>query len=184
MPLASLGKEDGEHAYAADLFWRLLKTGTYAETPGLVLMVPLPSPDARPKALTAGKATGRLTGGNLSLLAATVGTPYQVETRGRILFLEDTGEAGYRVDRMLSQLRLAGLLDGLSGVVLGSFDGTDPAELDDVARDYFGGKGYPVITGFPIGHVPRNAVLPYGVPAEIDAEAGTLRLLESPLDTR
>lgn len=82
---------------------------------------------------------------------------------------------------MLSQLRLAGLLDEPAGVVLGSFDGADADELDEVFRDYFAGRPYPVITGFPLGHIPHNAVLPYGVDAEIDAAAGTLRLLESPL---
>jgi len=182
MPLASLGKEDAEHRYANDLLWRLLTTGTYADGPD-ALTVPAPSPAETPKALAPGKAKGRLAGGNLSLVAATVGTPYQVETRGNILFLEDTHEAAYRVDRMLSQLRLAGLLDGLSGVVLGAFDGADEAELAAVFREAFADKGYPVLTGFPVGHVPANAVLPCGTLAEIDADAGTLRLLESPLAT-
>ncbi|AMV36535.1 LD-carboxypeptidase [Planctomyces sp. SH-PL62] len=183
MPLASLNREDGDRKYASDLLWRLLRTGTYADSPSpeAALTIPAPSPAQRPKALVPGKATGRLTGGNLSLVAATVGTPYQIETKGRILFLEDTHEAAYRVDRMLSQLRLAGLLDGLSGVVLGSFDGADEKELAAVFRDYFADRGFPVLAGFPVGHIPHNAALPYGVPAEIDADAATLRLLESPL---
>ncbi|WP_165073426.1 S66 peptidase family protein [Paludisphaera rhizosphaerae] len=180
MPMYSLAKSGEEHRYANDLFWRLLRTGKYSDDPAAALTVPLPSPSERPKALVSGKATGRLTGGNLTLLAATAGTPYQMETKGRILFIEDTHEEGYSVDRMLSQLRLAGLLDGLTGVVLGSFDGADEAELAQVFRDYFVGKGYPVVTGFPVGHLPPNAVLPYGVQAELDADAGTLRLLESP----
>jgi muramoyltetrapeptide carboxypeptidase len=181
MPLAALNKDDGERKYANDLLWRLLSTGQYADDPALALTVPSPSPSEKPRALAPGKATGRLTGGNLSLVAATVGTPYQIETKGRILFLEDTHEAAYRVDRMLSQMRLAGLLDGLAGVVLGAFDGADEAELAAVFRDYFADKGYPVLAGFHVGHIPHNAVLPCGIPAEIDADSGTLRLLESPL---
>ncbi|MDG3006786.1 S66 peptidase family protein [Paludisphaera mucosa] len=181
MPLASLENEDGEHKYASDLLWRLLRTGRYADDPAVALTIPVPEPTERPDVLTAGRATGRLTGGNLSLIAATVGTPYQIETKGRILFLEDTHEAAYRVDRMLSQLRLAGLLDGLAGVVLGTFDGADEDELKAVFHDYLADKGFPVLTEFPLGHIPHNAVLPCGVPAEIDTNAGTLRLLESPL---
>lgn len=181
MPLSNLKDESGDNKYASYLFWNMMRTGRYADDPGIALMIPAPSPVEVPAALAPGKATGRLTGGNLSLIAATVGTPYQVETKGRILFLEDTKEAPYRVDRMLAQLRLAGLLDGLAGVVLGSFDGADAAELDGVFRHYFADKGYPVVTGFPIGHIPHNAVIPYGVPAELDAAAGTLRLRESPL---
>ena len=180
MPLASLGKEEGEHKYASDLFWRLMRTGKYSDDPANALTIPLPSPAEKAKALAPGRATGRLIGGNLSLVAATVGTPYQVETKGRVLFLEDTHEAAYRVDRMLSQLRLAGLLEGLSGVILGSFDGADQSELAEVFREYLAGKGFPVLTGFPVGHLPQNAVLPCGVEAELDADAGTLRLLESP----
>lgn len=181
MPLSNLKDESGDGAYAAHLFWNLLRTGRYAEDRTIGLTVPAPSPAETPGALTRGRTTGRLTGGNLSLIAATVGTPYQIETKGRIVFLEDTKEAAYRLDRMLSQLRLAGLLDEPAGVVLGSFDGTDPDELGEVLRDYFAGRPYPVMTGFPVGHIPHNAVLPYGVPAEIDSAAGTLRLRESPL---
>lgn len=181
MPLSHLQDESGEHKYAADLLWNLLTTGRYGDDATTGLTIPAPSPAATPKALVPGKATGRLTGGNLTLVSATVGTPYQAETRGRVLFLEDTKEPAYRVDRMLSQLRLAGLLDEPAGVVLGGFDGTDEAELVEVFRDYFAGRPYPVMTGFPVGHVPHNAVLPCGVSAEVDAAAGTLRLLESPL---
>lgn len=181
MPLSNLKDESGDHKYAAYLFWNLIRNGRYADDPGIALMIPAPSPIEAPVALTPGKATGRLTGGNLSLIAATVGTPYQIETKGRIVFLEDTKEAAYRVDRMLCQLRLAGLLEAPAGVVLGAFDGADDAELAQVFRDYFAGRPYPVVTGFPVGHIPHNAVLPYGVPAELNAAAGTLRLLESPL---
>jgi muramoyltetrapeptide carboxypeptidase len=183
MPLSNLKEEDGEFRYAADLLWSLIRTGRYGDDPTTGLTIPSPSPAETPRALVSGQADGRLIGGYLSLVSATVGTPYQIETKGRIVFLEDTGEAPYRVDRMLSQLRLAGLLDAPAGVVLGSFDGADEAELAGVFRDYFAGRPYPVATGFPIGHLPHNAALPCGVPARLDAGAGTLRLLESPLAT-
>ncbi len=183
MPLSHLNDEGEAYRYSNDLFWNLVQTGRYGDDPTTGMTIPAPSPAEAPKALVPGTAEGRLTGGNLTLVSATVGTPYQIEARGRIVFLEDTQEPGYRVDRMLSQLRLAGLLDAPAGVVLGSFDGADSAELAEVFRDYFADRPYPVVTGFPIGHGARNAALPCGVPARLDAAAGTLTLLESPLAT-
>ena len=85
---------------------------------------------------------------------------------------------------MLSQLRLAGVLDKVSGVVLGSFttkEPDEPAKIDAILREYFGSLKVPVIAGFPSGHAPANATLPHGGLVEIDANAGTLTLLESPL---
>jgi muramoyltetrapeptide carboxypeptidase len=130
----------------------------------------------------AGSAEGRLIGGNLALLSATLGTPYQVDATGAILAIEDVGEPPYRLDRLLTQLRLAGVLEGVAGVALGSFaecegDAGDPGLLD-VFADRLGDLGVPVLAGLPFGHVPHNWTLPFGVRARLDADAGTLALLE------
>jgi muramoyltetrapeptide carboxypeptidase len=116
-----------------------------------------------------------------------MGTPYEIETDGRILFLEDVGEAPYRVDRMLNTLRLAGKFDKVKGVILGAFtardeepDWEDDASIDDVLRDYFAKLKVPVVTRFPVGHVRYNATLPVGALVELDATQQSLRLLENP----
>jgi muramoyltetrapeptide carboxypeptidase len=132
----------------------------------------------------AGRATGPLTGGNLTMVASLVGTPWAVDARGCILLLEDTNESPYRVDRMLTQLLLSGTLDGVAGVVFGDSPDCDaPADdprsfpLTYILADRLGTLGVPVIYGFPCGHTLFRATLPLGVPATLGA-AGTLELLE------
>ena len=140
--------------------------------------------DHRISALVPGRAEGRLLGGNLSLLQCLIGTPFMPDLRGAILFLEDVGEEVYRVDRMLSHFRLAGLLDGLAGIVIGRFTemgrrGADGAMgFDQVLHDYFDRLGIPAAFGFPIGHVDDQWTIPIGVTARLDADRGTLELLE------
>jgi muramoyltetrapeptide carboxypeptidase len=132
-----------------------------------------------------GRATGRLVGGNLTLLQALIGTRFFPDLRGAILFLEDIGEDLYRIDRMLGHLRLAGALDAVAGVAIGHFSRMRHATfegalgLDDVLRTYFAVRHIPVAHGFPIGHVPEQWTLPIGVMAELDATRGELTLLES-----
>jgi muramoyltetrapeptide carboxypeptidase len=142
----------------------------------------------RPITLVGGKAHGRLIGGNLSVLHAMMGTPYEIQTDGKILFLEDVGEAPYRVDRMLNTLRLAGKFDHVAGVILGAFSARDEeapwdtdATVDDVLRDYFAKLNVPVLMHFPIGHVRYNVTLPVGAMAELDATGQSLRILENPV---
>jgi muramoyltetrapeptide carboxypeptidase len=180
MPQSNLWRDGGGFDYSNDLFWTTLRA---EKSPFAKLPFVVPMPDNRPKltALVKGKARGRLVGGNLSLVAATVGTPYQIEAAGNILLLEDTGEKGYRVDRMLSQLKLAGLLDQFAGVLLGTFDGTDEKELEALQKEYFGTLKVPVLANFPVGHTPFNATLPHGGMIELDADAGTVRIVESPV---
>lgn len=130
-----------------------------------------------------GRARGRLIGGNLAVLQTLVGTRWLPSLAGAILFLEDVGEALYRIDRMFAHLQLAGHLDRLGGVVLGRFtamptnddDGT--RSVADVAAEYLAPRGIPVAIGFPIGHVDDQWTLPIGIEAELDADAGTLALL-------
>jgi muramoyltetrapeptide carboxypeptidase len=132
-----------------------------------------------------GVAEGPLVGGNLSLVAALIGTRYFPDLDGAILFLEDVGEDLYRIDRMLAQLRMVGALDRLAGVVLGQFTemqrGTGDGALgfDEVLSTYFEPLGIPVAYGFPIGHVDDQWTMPIGVRARLDASSGELELLES-----
>jgi len=159
----------------------LLRVLTCADAPGIL---PLPADADRPRAITGGAAEGRLVGGNLSLVAATLGTPYAIDATDAILFLEEVGEAPYRVDRLLSQLRLAGVLERVAGVALGGFTETGDADegepgVLDVLRDLLGGLGVPVAHGFPFGHVDDNWTLPVGARVRLDADAGTLEVLEA-----
>jgi muramoyltetrapeptide carboxypeptidase len=145
--------------------------------------------DGRITTLNGGMAQGPLIGGNLAVLTSLAGTPYWPSFDGAILFLEDVNEYIYRIDRMLSTLMLTGALERVAGVVLGGFTDCKPSEgsfgsltLDEVFDDYFGGLGVPVYRGAQFGHVRRKFTLPVGVQAEIDADAGTLRLLESAVE--
>jgi muramoyltetrapeptide carboxypeptidase len=134
--------------------------------------------------IAGGNAEGPLIGGNLSLVQCLLGTPYLPSLDGAILFLEDVGEELYRIDRMLSHLRLAGQLERLAGVALGRFTemirrGSDGATgLDRVFSDYLTPLGIPVILGLPFGHVADQWTLPIGTRARLDADAGTLEVLE------
>ena len=140
----------------------------------------------RTTAIRPGKATGRLLGGNLTVLSALVGTPYMPDFDGAILFLEDVDEAEYRIDRMLTQLALAGILGRVAGVVFGqctSCRATGPSyggfTLGEVLEHHFKPLGVPVFQGALFGHIANQFSLPVGAMAEIDAEAGTIRVLEA-----
>jgi muramoyltetrapeptide carboxypeptidase len=132
-----------------------------------------------------GKASGRLLGGNLAVLSAMVGTPYMPDFTGAILFLEETGEAEYRLDRMLTQLGLAGVLGKLAGVVFGQCTRCTGEEanysgftVSEVLDQHFAPLGVPAFQGALIGHIANQFSMPVGIRAEIDAEAGTIRMLE------
>lgn len=144
----------------------------------------LPFPEGWPRAetLAGGAAEGPLVGGNLSLLSATMGTPYAVQPEGGILFIEEVGEVPYRLDRMLSHLKLAGVLDAVSGIAVGGITEAPGEDGDRVSRevlhDRLGRLGVPVAVGFPFGHIDDNWTLPVGIRARLDADAGTLSILE------
>lgn len=129
-------------------------------------------------ALVPGRARGVLLGGCLSLLAADLGTPYaRPSARGGLLCLEDVGEEPYRLDRYLTQLLRSGWLDGVAGVLLGSWQGCGPYErVRRVVADRLGGLGVPVAEEFGFGHGAGALTIPFGAAAELDAEAGTLTL--------
>jgi muramoyltetrapeptide carboxypeptidase len=141
----------------------------------------------RTQTIHPGVARGRLLGGNLTVLSALVGTPYLPNFDGAILFLEDIDEAEYRIDRMLTQLGQAGILRKLSGVVFGQCTNCKAREtvsygaftLSDVLSQHIGVLSIPAFQGAFVGHMPDQFTLPVGVLAEMDAQAGTLRLLEA-----
>ncbi len=130
--------------------------------------------------LSPGKARGPIKGGNLSLICRLLGTPFMPDLAGCILFMEDRGEAPYRIDRMLTHLALSGSLDTIKGLIVGQFlDCGDPSAIDNLIKERFMPMNIPVAAGFPLGHGLDNTTLPLGVPAELDTDLMTLSLLES-----
>jgi len=133
--------------------------------------------------ISSGTVRGELIGGNLSLLVSGIGTKYEVDTKGKILLIEDVGEEPYKVDRMLNQLRLAGILDAAVGFVIGDFSHAEPKKrtvtlsLDEVLDQYIGKLGKPAVKGFKIGHCEPHFAVPLGVEAELDANNLSLILL-------
>ncbi len=140
--------------------------------------------------LRGGTGQGRLVGGNLTTLVHLLGTPWDFSWEGCLLLLEDTGESLYRLDRMLTQLALAGRLERLAGLVLGTFDsgGDNRTTNIQLQEEVWGrimelvGPGYPVWADFPAGHQGRNRALPLGMEAVMDSSTGTLRLLPNSVD--
>lgn len=139
--------------------------------------------------LRGGVAEGRLIGGNLSLICASLGTPFAPSFAGKILFFEDISEKPYRLDRMLTQLLNAGIFSQLAGVVVGvNPDCNDPAAKRggeyrqsgaDVVKERLSLLRVPVVTGLPFGHVALNATIPVGVRAKLDGKSGDLIIMES-----
>ncbi len=138
-------------------------------------------PEPAAETLVPGTAEGTLCGGCLSLLAATLGTPYQIDTADKLLLLEDIDESPYRVERYLTQFSEAGLLRSASGFVIGQATGADKIHALPMRRiwaDALLPYGKPTVLGFPFGHVSRNYALPLGIQARLDANLRTLTLLE------
>jgi muramoyltetrapeptide carboxypeptidase len=133
---------------------------------------------AKLKTVVPGRAAGRLFGGNMTCLLRLIGTPYEPDFRGAILFLEDTGEKAYRIDGMFTHLRLAGFLPQIAGLVIGQFDHTDAEEQQRIA-DCLEREavriGVPCVTGAPIGHFAEQIMVPQGVEAALDAGEGKLQ---------
>lgn len=134
--------------------------------------------------INGGKARGKLLGGNLSVLTAMVGSDYLPDFKGNILFLEEVGEEIYRVDRMLTQLKLAGILGSISGFVFGKCSDCGPGKgygsltLKEVLDDHIKPLGIPAWYGSMIGHIENKFTIPLGIEAEIDADNGRISLLE------
>ena len=138
----------------------------------------------RTQVITGGKARGELVGGNLSVLVALAGSPYLPDFKDKILFLEDVDEAPYRVDRMLTTLKLMGALDSIVGFIFGKCTDCDPGDgygsltLDQIFDDHIKPLGIPAYRGAMIGHIREQFILPVGGQVELDADAGSFRMLE------
>ena len=131
-----------------------------------------------------GQCTGRLLGGNLSIICSLMGTPFLPDLTGAILLVEDVNEEPYRIDRMLTQLDLGGVLGRLAGIVAGRLT-VDEAAADGINRillEKTRRYGYPVATGFPFGHGGANMTFPQGINARFDADSLQVELLESCVD--
>lgn len=169
---------DGRDPFTWDSWLRALtSTGPLGE---------LPNPPGEPvETLVPGRARGTIVGGNLSLVSASLGTPCEIDTRGRLLLLEDVGEEPYTIDRMLTQLRLAGKFADCRGVILGDYEDCGPKDgkpaltLAQVFADVVAPAGRPAIVNFQTGHCAHKITVPLGVEAELDADAGTVTIVES-----
>ncbi len=141
------------------------------------------------RTITPGIARGPLTGGNLAVFNSLLGTPFEPDTTGHILFLEDVSERAYRIDRYLSQLTLAGKLQSAAGILLGTFsyDDDEPADtqeaVNEVLNHYCRPLGIPVLAGFPAGHAQYNLALPMGAEIEIDATHHQVQICQPPAVT-
>lgn len=141
------------------------------------------------RTVVGGKATGPLVGGCLTLLATTMGTPYEIDTTGKIFFIEDVGEEPYSMDRMLTQMRLAGKLERAAGIVFGECARCVPREykpgfdnnlsLQEVVDEILGKLRIPVLAGLTIGHTPDQLTLPIGITTTLDADQRTLTIEEA-----
>jgi len=154
-----------EERNAEAIHQKFLTTGHIANPPTLPLTTIYP-----------GQATGPLIGGNLCLLAASIGTPYEPDTRGRILFLEEVGEEPYRVDRMLLQLKHAGKLSQAAGIILGDFSQETLQTLQTPINELILTEKKPTLAGLACGHTSPNLTLPLGHTVALDATLKTIRI--------
>lgn len=129
--------------------------------------------------LSGGCAEGTLVGGNLCLMATTIGTPYEIDTRGKILFIEELNECTYKVDRLLQQFKHSGKLDAAKGIIIGSFEQCDPehegdATLEEIFRDIVKPLNKPTVYNVEVGHCFPTGSLPLGVNCKLDADNGRI----------
>ena len=184
-PMYGLGSKKGLDPISELYFWSLLMNSDdnyeipfdlYGDSLKVQTMVP-------------GIASGKLVGGNLSLICSTMGSVYEAKTMGSILFIEDVGEAPYRIDRYLSELKLAGKLDLVNGIIIGRFsrreteapDRSTDFQMHQVFQQYFSKMKVPVIFNFPSGHGSKNVSLPLGCIVEINTDDEIFKVLESPI---
>jgi muramoyltetrapeptide carboxypeptidase len=129
--------------------------------------------------IKSGVSSGFVVGGNLTTLCHLVGTPYTPHFNGKILFIEDRGEAPYRIDRMLTQMKLAGCFEGLKGLFLGSFEACGKCnDIFRIVQEMFKDVNIPILSGFDIGHVRVNLTIPIGLRATLDADRQILTFHE------
>jgi muramoyltetrapeptide carboxypeptidase len=132
--------------------------------------------------LSRGRASGPMVGGNLTLVCHLIGTGYLPPVADAIFFLEEKGEAPYRIDRMLTHLSLTGIFRSLGGIILGTFQQCgEEKEITRLLREKFAGLGIPIMTGLPAGHGVCNRAIPIGLPVDFDTDTGTVTLRAAPV---
>lgn len=163
-----------DHPLTLESFQTMIKSVTFRYTEEIS---PL-------EVLVEGEAQGELIGGNVSLLVSTLGTPYEIDTKGKILFLEDIDEEPYRLDRMLNQLKQAGKFDDAAAIMVCDFNNCVPNKrkvsftLEEVIHHYMVGAGKPALAGFKIGHCSPNIVVPVGMTVKLNTSTKTVEALE------
>ncbi|GIN66145.1 MULTISPECIES: S66 peptidase family protein [Bacillus] len=168
---SDIGKED-VHPLTKQSFQQLFQKMTLTLTE-----------DVSPlEAVVKGKAKGELIGGNLALLVTTLGTPFEIDTRGKLLFIEDIDEEPYKIDRMLNHLKMAGKLSDAAGILLCDFHDCIPKKrsesltLKEIIEDYIVPESKPALSGFQIGHSSPNIAIPIGAEGMLDTEKKQLMI--------
>ena len=180
-PMYGLGSPDGIDTVAGNYFWKLLETRQINKIP-----FDFSTDSINTQVITHGIAKGQLVGGNLSLICSMMGSKFEINTTNKILFIEDVGEAPYRIDRYLQELKLGGKLDSLRGAVIGRLtrrqheisDKPGDFTMGQVLDQYFINLNIPVIKDFSAGHVKRNISLPLGAMVEINTKAREIKILQ------
>ena len=175
------------NVFSAEHFRRVVMNGEayLLENPTFITSNTLVQTENRIQTITSGKASGRILGGNLSLLTAVMGSGYLPEWEDSILFIEDVDEAVYRVDRMMTELALAGVLDKIRGFVFGRCTECGPGNgfgsltMEEMIAEHIRPRGIPAFSGTMIGHIEEQFTIPLGIDVEIDADAGTIELMEA-----
>lgn len=174
-PMVAAEMEYGMDEDTASAFWPILTRlrSTFRLAPGLL---------AASTTVRGGHAEGMLVGGNMAVLLSLMGTPYEPRWNGSILLLEDVGENVYKIDRMFAQLRLAGVLDRINGVVLGGFtavpEDTPNRDLREVFEEYLLPPGIPILADVPFGHLVPKLTLPIGARIRLDAGRRSITVLQ------
>ncbi len=173
--------------FSAEHFRRVIMNGERytLENPSFITSNDLVQTENRIKTMQSGKATGPILGGNLSLLTAISGSAYLPDWEGSILFIEDVDESVYRVDRMMTELALSGVLGKIAGFVFGRCTECGPGggfgslTMEEMLAEHIDPLGIPAFSGSMIGHIAEQFTIPLGISVEMDADAGTIALLES-----
>ena len=177
-PMAGVDLAGAPDPFTEEMFWGMLTSRTKR---GAITL-----PGTPPAGLAPGRASGRLLGGNLALVVSLLGTPFMPDLRSAVLFLEDITEEPYRIDRMLTQLRNAGILRRSAAVLTGQFTDCVPQDtskpsltLEEILAETAALSGRPFLAGLPFGHESPKMTLPVGLRVRIDADAGRLEFLEA-----
>lgn len=174
------------NTFSSEHFRRVVMNGEHytMSNPTFITENTLVQTDNLIQTIRGGKATGKILGGNLSLLTAVTGSEYLPDWEGSILFIEDVDEAVYRIDRMMTELSLSGVLKKIRGFVFGRCTECDPGSgfgsltMEQMLAEHIVPLGIPAFSGSMIGHIDEQFTIPLGIDVEIDADAGSIRMLE------